>query len=232
MANGILRAGGIYEIFNSANGKRYIGSSINLRKRIGEHQRKLDAGTHENDRLQKAYKKYGREAFVIRVVELVDERVERLAREQFWIDHHKCADRSVGYNIYPIAGSPTGASPSDEARRRMSEAQRRRPPISEETRKRLSESLKGRIVRPESIERLRASLTGYRHTPEARANMAKSRIGRKMSPEAIEKSAAARKGAKRSEESRARMAASSRKRWDRYQEERRREKHSIQPSLF
>lgn len=206
MADAILAAGGVYQIINTVNGRRYIGSSVRLHKRLAEHRRKLDRGSHENARLQNAYKKYGSGAFEFLLIEHVSCRADLLRREQFWIDFHRSSDRNYGYNICVTAGSPAGTKHSDEAKLRMSAAQQKRAPASESTREKISAALKGRIKSPEEIERHRTSLTGYKHTEDARANMSASQLGRKKTVEEIEKTASAHRGMKRSAEARARMS--------------------------
>lgn len=59
---------GIYEIINIVNGKRYIGSSINIDKRIKTHKRQLKKGIHHSIILQKAYDKYKEESFEYRII--------------------------------------------------------------------------------------------------------------------------------------------------------------------
>ena len=50
---------GIYQIVNLIDGKRYIGSSSNLKNRLNEHNRCLNKNCHHSKYLQNAYKKYG-----------------------------------------------------------------------------------------------------------------------------------------------------------------------------
>ena len=67
---------GIYAIANTSNGERYVGQARNIRARIATHIRDLDRGlerTNADMLLQKAWIKYGRSAFVIRVLELVED---------------------------------------------------------------------------------------------------------------------------------------------------------------
>ena len=49
---------GVYQIYNPINNKRYIGSSINVERRLKEHLRNLKKNTHCNIYLQSAYNKY------------------------------------------------------------------------------------------------------------------------------------------------------------------------------
>lgn len=42
---------GIYQIYNPINNKRYIGSSINVERRLKEHLRNLEKNRHSNNHL-------------------------------------------------------------------------------------------------------------------------------------------------------------------------------------
>lgn len=95
---------GIYYIRNTRNGRRYVGSSANVEERWKNHRNQLNRGAHHAPILQKAWNKYGPEAFVFEVVEecLVEVLLER---EQFHIDLHQAYGK--GYNALPEAGRPT-----------------------------------------------------------------------------------------------------------------------------
>jgi DNA adenine methylase len=60
--------GGIYEIANRVNGKRYIGSAAYFNKRWSQHRHQLRRGTHHCAHLQRAWTKYGESEFVFRVL--------------------------------------------------------------------------------------------------------------------------------------------------------------------
>ncbi|WP_194190322.1 GIY-YIG nuclease family protein [Clostridium chrysemydis] len=45
---------GIYSITNKVNGKRYIGLSTNIKKRVASHKDQLKYNRHENTKLQRA----------------------------------------------------------------------------------------------------------------------------------------------------------------------------------
>lgn len=95
---------GIYAIRNRVNGKKYIGSSQNAKRRWGEHRRALKAGKHWNRHLQFAWGKYGSDFFDFEVVELVQNVGELLGREQYWIDQYY--DSGMLYNIASDASAP------------------------------------------------------------------------------------------------------------------------------
>jgi group I intron endonuclease len=59
---------GVYEIINTINGKRYVGSSVNIRTRWNYHKGRLRRDCHSNYHLQNAWNKYGSNAFEFRVL--------------------------------------------------------------------------------------------------------------------------------------------------------------------
>lgn len=60
---------GIYQIRNINNNKLYIGSAVNLIKRKNGHFSALFKNKHENNKLQNAYNKYGKETFIFEILE-------------------------------------------------------------------------------------------------------------------------------------------------------------------
>ena len=89
---------GIYSITNKINGKMYIGQTINdFEKRWGEHKRELRKNIHCNDKLQRAWNKYGEESFEFEVVHICDE-LDNLNRlEVYYI--YKYNSFNDGYNL-------------------------------------------------------------------------------------------------------------------------------------
>jgi len=110
---------GVYMILNTQNGKRYVGSSVDLAHRWQRHTWELAQGVHGNYRLQKAWAFYGEDAFEFSVLEYVAaNKKDLLGREQHYIDTI-CPE----YNILRVAGSNLGFRHSRETRRRLKAAQ-------------------------------------------------------------------------------------------------------------
>jgi group I intron endonuclease len=86
---------GIYKITNIKNGRIYIGSSCNIRKRWHGHAASLRCGKHYNQFLQHDYNKCGADAFVYELLESTEhlDQNARLALEEEYImkyyDHGK-----------------------------------------------------------------------------------------------------------------------------------------------
>ena len=76
---------GIYKISNLLDGKCYYGSSSNISKRFAQHLKTLRRGTHHNIHLQRAWIKYGEDAFAFEIVEECDMDV-LLEIEQKYLD--------------------------------------------------------------------------------------------------------------------------------------------------
>lgn len=88
---------GIYGIVNKEEKKVYIGKSTDIEKRWTDHKKKLSKGTHHNKALQESYDKYGADAFVYKVVELVPESQYSLVELEYIVNYAK---KNKAYNVY------------------------------------------------------------------------------------------------------------------------------------
>jgi group I intron endonuclease len=62
--NTFMATCGIYRIINKINDKFYIGSSDNIERRFSRHLLDLKKNKHDNQHLQNAWNKYGKEASI------------------------------------------------------------------------------------------------------------------------------------------------------------------------
>lgn len=143
---------GIYVIQNRATGKKYIGSSVNIPGRWRAHRRALRDGRHHSIKLQRAWNKYSESAFSFDVL-MYCEPCDLLRQEQFFFD--MCDPSCNGYNILPRAGSRFGAKHREEVKNAM-----RGRKVSEATKARISETMKGMPKSPETRARMRAAQSG------------------------------------------------------------------------
>lgn len=176
---------GIYEIRNTINGHRYIGSATNLKSRWSHHQYRFRLNKHHNKYLQRAWNKYGSSVFVFSVLETcsVSNLIER---EQYYIDIHK-----PEYNICKTAGSTLGRRLTEGAKKKLSEffkgnqyAKGHGHKKSEEERQKISKAHKGRVFTEEHCRNISKS-----KTPEMRERLAQANRERVWTIEQREKMA-------------------------------------------
>ena len=117
-----MKKTGVYEIVHTASGKRYIGSaSTCFSARLRCHRYDLKRQKHSSVLLQRAWNKYGAEAFEFHILEVTAPE-HSVAVEQTFIDWRKTADPKNGFNILAIAGSSRGCKRSDETKQKVREA--------------------------------------------------------------------------------------------------------------
>ncbi len=80
--------GGIYRIINTTNNRIYIGSSNRIRRRYHNHLGCLMNSVHQNKFLQHDWNKCGADSFVFEVIEVENNKENRLTLEQLYIDKH------------------------------------------------------------------------------------------------------------------------------------------------
>jgi len=64
---------GVYQIRNTKNSKVFVASTVNLKTMNGKRMM-LDGGTHKNRKLQEEWNKFGGEAFLLEVLEILKEK--------------------------------------------------------------------------------------------------------------------------------------------------------------
>lgn len=175
---------GIYRIVNTINGKQYIGSTVDVPRRLREHARALRRNAHHSDHLQRAWDKYGESAFVFEPlwsVEPVEECLlyeEQLAFNYLPTEYNGTKIASSRFGLMPetrakIAASHKGLRPTADTRARMAASQKRRAaapeerarlsairkaaPVSEATRRKLTEANRGRVKSKSEREKLSAA---------------------------------------------------------------------------
>lgn len=146
------RLRGVYSIRNKINGKQYIGKSIDLKLRKYHHFNDLDKQKHHSSPLQNAYNKYGKDNFEFIVLiqdnSLTDEELNDL---EIRMIIEKDSDRHKnGYNVSPGGGA---VGPIIQ---------------SEESNKKRSLALKGRVFTKEHSERKSLAQVGSKN-PSAKA---------------------------------------------------------------
>lgn len=195
---------GVYEIRNLVTGSRYVGSSVDMAKRWGDHQRDLSRGVHHSPRLQHSWDKRGPGAFVFAPLLLC-------ATALLLMYEQRCLDAwQPEYNCSPTAGSPLGVkhtavtrekararqigkcSPGFAAARRIAWVGRRHTPEAKAKISRsnsgkprtaahlwgLGSAWRGKTMPPEHRAKIATGLRAYKMTPEHRAALSKGCLAR------------------------------------------------------
>jgi group I intron endonuclease len=105
----------IYKITNTITNDFYIGSAVNFKNRRWGHISSLRKNKHKNRFIQNSWNKYGENAFIFEIIEIVDAKENLIDREQYWIDI-----LSPTFNLAKKAGSPLGVKHSEKSRKNMS----------------------------------------------------------------------------------------------------------------
>jgi group I intron endonuclease len=167
--------GVIYMVTHIASGKRYIGQTVGCVKKRWKGHLKNNNGCR---RLKNAIAKYGADAFEITVIFEAASAEELNQKEVEFISFYGTQDESKGYNLLPGGGS--GKQHAETIERRAKALRGKQ--LSEEHRRKLSESHKGYVPTEEARANLSASLTGIKRprTPEHAAKLAAARRGQKL----------------------------------------------------
>jgi group I intron endonuclease len=165
---------GVYRWLNTINGKSYVGSSRNLQKRKSEHLRFLHSHRHHSIKLQRAWDKYGSNAFEFQILKsCLKENL--LEHEQVTINALDAV--SNGYNVALTAESPMyNRRHSQAAKDKMSAAHKGRSFSSEHKRK-LGLAAFGRTIKvsDEGEKRRRANIKALWTSSEFRNKQSKAR---------------------------------------------------------
>ncbi|HXP23602.1 MAG TPA: GIY-YIG nuclease family protein, partial [Candidatus Sulfotelmatobacter sp.] len=163
---------GIYIITNTINGKRYIGLSTRIKRRIMEHRtpRNLQRSTV----LARAFRKYGIENFKFEVLEECEPSL-LAERERFWI-----AQLKPEYNMTTGGDGSPGHITTDEVKARLSAAAKAQWATMSEDQKqqRVDNNLKrpprGHPVSEITRQKIREKLTGSKASFQAIAKRSAS----------------------------------------------------------
>lgn len=146
---------GIYCWINIQSGNKYIGSSIDLKKRIMNYYNiKYLTRTSKSSNISKALIKWGYSAFRLEILEYCEPSLI-IMREQYYIDL-----LNPEYNILKIAGSFFGYKHSPESLKKMSDIAKNRS--------------------PDTIAKLREAALGktYKHKEETKIKLREIMLGR------------------------------------------------------
>ena len=107
---------GVYQIRNIINDHIYVGSSIELGARASKHRSYLRSDCHHNQYLQRAWNKYGEDAFIFETV------ITCTPSMCIWYEQQVIDQWVPEYNICKTAGSRLGRNHTEETRAKISKA--------------------------------------------------------------------------------------------------------------
>lgn len=145
----------VYVHINKVNQKAYVGITS---KKNPNHRWSNGRGYWQNPLFFAAINKYGWDGFDHIVIRNDLSEQEAKQMEKDLIECWRTQDREFGYNMTSGGGGTPNYRPSEETRKKLSEA-RRRENLSEETLRRRSEGLRGRKFSEEHKKRISHSLS-------------------------------------------------------------------------
>lgn len=134
---------GIYCFENLKDGKKYIGKSIDLRKRILDHINSLRRNSDDCSYLQNAWNKHGEENFKIYVIEICP--IEEISEKEIFYIQEIGSKNPTGYNLTDGGEGTSGYVWSEEKRNSIKNERNHfyGKKHSKETKEKMSESQKG-----------------------------------------------------------------------------------------
>lgn len=155
----------VYKIVNLVTGDCYAGHTVNLKRRKYQHFWHLRNNRHHSSHLQRAFNKYGEDAFCFEVVAEFSDEDQAIRLEQELID-------AVGsYNQSPSAKSTLGSKRSQAFKERQREIFMGRA-LSDSTRAKISDALTGHTQSLATREKRNAKLKGQKRSEETRQKLA------------------------------------------------------------
>lgn len=158
---------GVYQIKNTINGKRYIGSSNQVKRRFYLHKWDLRRGKHHSITLQRSWDKYGEQAFSFEPIIYCS--VDDLHfYEQHCLDKVGTVDPLKGFNICCDASAAGKGRVWTDAQKKAKSIER-----------------KGKKVSPETLKKFQTChqrgedhhMFGKHHTKESRRKISDSKKG-------------------------------------------------------
>ena len=170
----------IYKLFWLDCPYFYIGQTKNYTERFNKHCSRLKSSTHENQRLQNVFNKYGLPE--CQIIDTIQGNFGT-ALEQFYIDFN--FSNELCCNLSPTANTTLGYKHSTETLKKIGELSKKKV-YTEEYRLKLSEAQKRRaksdkryIGRPATLEireKMSRSRTGVKKSDEHKRKISESNI--------------------------------------------------------
>lgn len=176
---------GIYLWENKLNGKIYIGSSIDLKRRLTTYYNFNHLNKNLTRYINNALLKDGHFVFSLYILEYCSDKKDLINREQYYFDL-----LNPTYNICKTAGSTLGRLHTDESKEKISGSKLSTnvkddnhfygKNHSEEAREKMAKSKLSTVLSVEVKEKISATLSGRKFTEEHKTNLSLSKKNRKM----------------------------------------------------
>lgn len=213
----------IYCVTNTVNGKKYVGkTSQTIQKRWRRHCSLAKGGSQIY--FMSAIRKYGEDAFTIEEIAEVPSPEWESYLERMWILLLGTTNNKIGYNSTSGGDgfSSGNLNPNRMSPRRGEQIWNFGKPVPEEIRKRISNTLIGKMVgeknpffgkkhSEETLKFLSESQKGLKRgapSEETREKIRQKMLGRVFSPETLAKMSERKKGRKLSPETREKLSIS------------------------
>ena len=178
-------SGGVYYIRNIINEKMYIGSSVDIKRRISQHKSQLNHNRHYNPYLQNAWNKYGEDNFEFGILEEFCGDFDELREiEADYIEYFQTCNRDTGYNM---SLDTECFIPDDDYRKKMSEKYRgENNPFfgkhhTEESKQKIREAALMRTVTPQQLKGLEFGRGTRSYTEETYKKLSEANRGERSS---------------------------------------------------
>lgn len=191
---------GVYKISNIKNGRYYIGYSKHIERRFKEHKRKFKNNCHDNSHFQHSYNKYGETNFIYEIIHFCDTIDQAKELELKYLQ-----DKSIRDNLYNLNydnhadGHFENNLNKEELRKKISDSAKEKfkkmspeerstiygrtgKKHTEETKEKLRNIFKGRIVSAETKEKLRIASTGHKRPCSEETKKKLSKINKVKKP--------------------------------------------------
>lgn len=168
----------IYQITNTINGKIYIGKTVKtIEERFQNHIRHSRCESQTQTYLHNAMRKYGTEAFITTELESGFDNEDDLNEAEI----RYIAELKPQYNMTAGGEGVSGFVMSEESRKKLSEAMKGKPK-SEEHRRKLSDAGKGKKHLEETKRKISETTKGKKLSEETKRRMSVAKKGKKLGP--------------------------------------------------
>jgi group I intron endonuclease len=175
----------VYTLFNTQNGKFYVGKANDCHGRWLRHLGSARRGSLQA--IHCAIRKYGKSVFEWTVIQEFTQESDAFAAEMYWIDFFRSNEKEFGYNL--TRGGAGGYSVGADIREKISRAKKGKKHTPESIAK-MSKTHSERKHRKQSEETRRKigeANRGRKHSEECRKRMSEGHKGRVVSEETRQK---------------------------------------------